>query len=197
MFEQFQKGFRRILLRQLKQKLKTPTIEVSFVKKIVIVTTVFLLVMVIAVGSLAVSGQVTSEEQSIQDANTAINQAFNSVLEAEKAGGNVTQLLTRLNTAGEQLADAESIYQSNSTSGVASKANSAKQIADEINTEAITLKDASITLTRNSFWFIVTFSVGGAIIFGLIVFLAWQRFRRSYIKKMLSMKPEVAESNAT
>jgi hypothetical protein len=195
LFEQFQKSFRRILPRHLKQ-IKNDYIDVPFMKKTVIVTTIILLIVAIAVGSLAVSGQVTNEEQSIQDANAAVKQAFNSILDAEKAGGNVTQLLARLNTAGEQLAYAENIYQSNSTFGVTPKANSAKQIADEVNMEAITLKDASLTLTRNSFWFIVTFSVGGAIIFGLIVFLAWQRFRRSYIKKMLSMKPEVAESYA-
>jgi hypothetical protein len=166
-------------------------------KKIVnSIVVIVLLAMVIAQSSIAVNAQVTNEEQSIQDANTAINQAFNSVLEAENTGGNVTQLLARLNTAAEQLTDAENIYQSNSTSGVTSKANSAKRIADDVNAEAITLRDASSTLTRNSFWYIVTFSVGGAIVFALIMLISWQRFSRSFKKRLLSKKPEVITSNA-
>jgi hypothetical protein len=138
----------------------------------------------------------TTEETSLQNANTAVNQAFTSVLEAEKAGGNITQLLIRLNTAGQLLAQAQSTYRAGNLTGVTSKANSAKQIAEQVNTEALVLKDASLTLTRNSFWFIVTFSVGGAIIFALITLLFWQRFRRSYIKRMMSMKPEVVTDAA-
>jgi hypothetical protein len=163
-------------------------------KKRIIISTIIVLFLLTIV--LPVVYAQTTEETSIQNANTAINQAFTNVLEAEKAGGNVTQLLTRLNTAGQLLADAQNIYQSGSLDGVTSKASSAKQMADLVNTEALTLKDASLTLTRNSFWFIVTFSVGGAIIFALFILLMWQRFRRSFIKKMMSMKPEVANDAA-
>jgi hypothetical protein len=168
------------------------------VKKIVITAiTIILIVITIIASYQMVTAQITDEEISIQNANLSINQAFNSTLAAEKAGGNVTQLLARLNTAGQLLADAQNTYQTGTLTGVTSKANSAKQIADQVNTEALTLKNASQTLTQNSFWFIVTFSIGGAIVFALIMLLAWQRFRRSYIKKMLSMKPEVVDNNAT
>jgi hypothetical protein len=142
------------------------------------------------------NAQTAAEEISIQNANTAINQAFTNVLEAENAGGNITQLLVRLNTAGQLLADAQNAYRAGNLTGVTSKANSAKQIADQVNTEALKLKDASLTLSRNNFWFTVTFSIGGAIVFGLVMLLIWQRFRRSYIRKMMSKKPEVVKDAA-
>ena len=48
-----------------------------------------------------------NETASIQAADASINQAFTNVLAAEKAGGDVTQLLAQLNTAGALLAEAE------------------------------------------------------------------------------------------
>jgi len=138
-----------------------------------------------------VFAQETAEETSIKNATESINQAFNSLLEAEKAGANTTQLLIRLNTAGQLLADVQNTYQTGNTQGVVSKANSAKQLAEQVNTEAITLKAASLTLAQNSFWFTITFSIGGAIVFGVVMLIIWQRFKRSYTKKFLSLKPEV------
>lgn len=153
--------------------------------------------MALVIPSQVVNSQSTAEETSIQNANAAINQAFNSVLEAERSGGNVTQLLTRLNSAAEILADAQNSYQTGNTTGVSSKAVYAKRVADLVNTDAIALKDASSTLTSNSFWFIFTFSMGGAIVFGFLMLIVWQRFRRAYIKKMKSMKPDVVYRDAT
>lgn len=162
-----------------------------------VLTPIILVLFLILVANFQiVSAQANAEETSIQNANVAINQAFTNVLEAEKAGGNVTELLNRLNVAGQLLADVQNAFRSGSLTGVASKANSAKQIADQVNTEALKLKEASLTLTRNSFWFTLTFSIGGAIVFGLVMLLIWQRFRRSYLKKLLSMKPEVVQNEA-
>jgi hypothetical protein len=162
-------------------------------KKHLLITITFVIVLFL-INFQVVTGQ-GPEETSIQNAKAAINQAFTNVLEAENAGGNITQLLTGLNNAVQLLAEAQNNYQTGTLIGVTSKANSAKQIADQVNTEAIILKDASLTLTRNNFWFIVTFSLGGAIVFGLLMVIIWQRFKRSHIKSLLSMKPEVVTNN--
>ncbi len=138
----------------------------------------------------------TDEETSIQNAEIAMDQAFHSVLEAEQAGGNVTDLLIRLNTAGQFLAEAQNIYKSGGSTSVKLNANSAKAIADQVNAEAIKLKEVHSILNSNNFWFIVTFSVGGAVVFGLLMLLIWQKFKTSYKKKLLSLKPEVIDNAA-
>ncbi len=134
------------------------------------------------------------EKTSIEAANQSINQAFTNVLAAEKAGGNITQLLVSLNAAGKLLADAESAYNSGNLTNVASKADNARQIADQVNTDALALKDASLASSQSNFWYTLIFSIGGAVAFGIAVFFIWKRFRRSYVKKMLSTKPELVKS---
>ena len=64
---------------------------------------------------------------------SAVEQAFNAVLDAEKAGANVTQLLAKLNTAGELLADAQNALNSgNNVANITSKAENATQIAVQV-----------------------------------------------------------------
>lgn len=130
-------------------------------------------------------------ESSIDAANQSINQAYLSILAAEEAGGNVTQLLINLNIAGNLLAEAENDYTSGNLENVISKADNASQIADQVNTEALTLKDASLTALYNNFWYTVTFSIVGTVVFGVIVLLAWKRYKRGYLKRMLSYKLEL------
>ncbi len=160
-------------------------------KKQVILVTITMLIVILTGSCQIVAVKGADEEVSIQSATSSINLAFTNVLAAEKAGGNVTALLARLDGAGDLLADAQNAYQAGNPSSVVSKADNARQIADQVNTEALTLKDFSLMLGRNSFWFTVIFSVVCSIVFILIMIIAWQRFSGSYTKKLLSMKPEV------
>jgi hypothetical protein len=132
----------------------------------------------------------------LQAANSIVGEAFNSVLEAEKVGGNVAQLLVRLNTAGRLLADAQNAYNSGNTANVTSMVENALQIANGVNGDALNLRDASIVESQNGFWLTLTFSIVGAVVFGISLLFVWRRFRRSFMKKLLSMKPEVAENTA-
>jgi hypothetical protein len=130
----------------------------------------------------------------LQVANNTVAQAFNSVLDAEKAGGNVTQLMVKLNTSGDLLADAQNAYNSGNMSNVASNAESARQIAEQVNFDAVNLRNVSLDQSQNSLWFTLAFSVIGAIVFGISLFIVWRRFKRSHMNKLLGMKPEVIEN---
>ncbi len=132
----------------------------------------------------------------LQAANSVVGKAFNSVLEAEKVGGNVSQLLVKLNTAGRFLADAQNAYNSGNSTNVTSMVENALQIANEVNADAVNLRNASLVESQNSFWLSLTFSTVGAVVFAVSLLFIWRRFRRSFIKKLLSMKPEVAENTA-
>ena len=56
--------------------------------------------------------QTSQADSKLQEANASVNQAFNSVLDAEKAGANVTDILVQLNAAAGTLAKAENSYRS-------------------------------------------------------------------------------------
>ena len=51
----------------------------------------------------------------LQAANDAVNQAFNAVLDAEKAGANVTDLMAQINVAESILTQTENSYRTENT----------------------------------------------------------------------------------
>ena len=60
------------------------------------------LLVIIVLGMVLLSvnqatAQIDQTTSKLQAANTAVDQAFNAVLDAEKAGANVTDLLSQLN----------------------------------------------------------------------------------------------------
>ena len=152
-----------------------------------------LLLLTVTIAAFQTPLVLADEKASIETADLSINQAFISVLAAEKAGGNVTQLLTELNTAGELLAEAENAYRSGNLANVASKAENARQIADQVNSDALTLRDVSLVESQNNFWMTLAFSVVSVVVFGIVLLLVWRRFKRGYIKKLFALKPEVVE----
>jgi hypothetical protein len=138
----------------------------------------------------------SNETTSIQAANSSINQAFTNVLAAEKAGGNVTQLLARLSSAGELLAEADNAYRSGNLANVTSEAENAGLIADQVNSDAISLQNASISRSQNNFLLTLIFSVDGVFVFVVVLFLVWRRVKRGYMKRLRGLKPEVVENAA-
>jgi hypothetical protein len=165
-------------------------------KQVIAKAITVLLIVAIGVSLQTTLVKANIESASIETANSSINQAFTNVLAAEKAGGNITQLLTRLNSAGELLAEAENAYQSGNTANVTAKAENARQIADQVNADAIKLRDVSLVESQNNFWLTLAFSVVGAVVFGIILLLVWRRFKRAHLKKLLGLKPEVVENTA-
>ena len=143
-----------------------------------------------------VFAQLDSTASTLQAANSVVGEAFNAVLEAEKVGGNVTQLLVRLDTAGTLLADAQNDYNSGNTANVTSLVDNALQIANKVNADALNLRNVSLVESQNSFWLTLIFSVIGAIVFGGSLLFVWRRFKRSYTMKLLSSKPEVVDNTS-
>jgi hypothetical protein len=141
-----------------------------------------------------VFAQTDENASKLQATNNAVGQAFNAVLDAEKAGGNVTQLLLKLNTAGQLLAETQNAYNSGTTTNVTANTENVRQIAEQVNADAVTLRNVSLVESQNTYWLTLIFSVVGAVIFGISVLFAWRRFKRSLIKKLQYMKPEVVEN---
>jgi hypothetical protein len=152
-------------------------------KRIIIVLVVMLSVLaVIPIFHLPIVKAI-NETASIQGADASINQAFTNVLAAEKAGGNVTQLLAKLNTAGALLAEAENDYKAGNLNNVASVADNARLIANQVNSDAIGLRNSSITQSQNNSLFTVLFSIISTITFIAVVLLIWRRVKTGFNRK--------------
>ena len=74
--------------------------------------------------------QTDQTDSKLQAADTAVDGAFTAVLDAEKAGANVTALLAQLNDAAGILAQAEISYRTGDSNTAADKADSVLPIAE-------------------------------------------------------------------
>jgi preprotein translocase subunit SecF len=143
-----------------------------------------------------VFAQTGQTELKLQAANTSVEQAFNTVLAAEKAGANVTGLLAQLNVAAGILAQAENSYRAGDLNRAAIQADSVSPIAQEVATSAQDAKQAALVSGQNGFWLTIAFIVIGAFVFVLVLFLVWRRFKSGYMNNLLGLKPEVVENAA-
>ena len=143
---------------------------------------------------LYVFAQTDQTTSILQTANNSLGQAFNSVLDAEKAGGNVTQLLAKLNSAGNILADAQNALNSGNSENITSNVENVLQMANQINEDALNLRNVSLVESQNSLWLTLIFSFVGAGVFSLSLLFVWRRFKRVFIKKLLETKPEVVDN---
>ncbi len=138
-----------------------------------------------------VSAQTDQTASKLQVANNAVEQAFNAVLDAEKAGANVTGLLVRLNDAAGILAQAENSYRTGDNNTAIVQADSVLPIAQEVTTAAQNAKQTALVSGQNAFWSTIAFTVIGIFVFVLASFLVWRWFRRQYISNLDQAKPEV------
>jgi hypothetical protein len=156
----------------------------------------FLLLLLIAISCdfCFLSVKASNESDSISAANTSLNQAFSNVLAAQQEGANVTELLDRLNTAGAFLAQANNSYSAGNLSDVVANANSALSIAKQVNTDALLLKNESTAHSQNSAYLTVAFSISASVVLLVVLSLAWRYFKRSYMKKLPSLRPQGADN---
>jgi predicted PurR-regulated permease PerM len=149
------------------------------------------LCLIVICPAAAQTDQTTSK---LQAANTAVNQAFTAVLDAEKAGANVTGLLAQLNTAAGFLAQAENAYRTGDLSAAATQADSVLPIAQQVTSAAQSAKQAATASGKNAFWETIAFTIIGSVVFVYVLLLVWRRVKRSYIKNLSEAKPELVSN---
>jgi len=135
--------------------------------------------------------QTDSGQSSLEATNIVIDQAFDAVLAAEKAGANVTGLVNKLNGATALLAEAENAYRNGNISVVEEKADAAVLIARQVYSEAQIAKEKASNSANISFWFILALTVLGIIMLFLVLFIVWSFIKSSYNKDQKKSKPQV------
>jgi hypothetical protein len=138
-----------------------------------------------------VFAQTDQTDSKLQAANTAVDQAFSALLEAEKAGANVTDLQVQLNNAAVILAQAENSYRTGDINAAQAQADSVLPIAQEITTVAQADKQTASVSSQNAFRTTIVFTLVVALVFVLVLILVWRWFKRRYIKSLFEAKPEV------
>ena len=160
-------------------------------KHFIIILFVILTLSVCFLSVQQATAQTDSATSKLQAANTAVDQAFNAVLDAEKAGANVTDLLAHLNTAQGLLAQAENSDRTGDINTAATQADSVLPIAQQVTNEAQDAKQTAIVSSQNGFWFTIALTVIGVFVFVLVLSLVWRRFKRNYIERLSEAKPEL------
>jgi CHASE3 domain sensor protein len=133
----------------------------------------------------------TEQATSLQAANDAVNQAFNAVLDAEKSGANVTDLLTQINNAQNILAQSENHYRIGDTNAATAEADSVLPITQQVINSAKDAEQNAIVSSQNAFWITIALTLVGIFLFVLVLFLIWRLVKQHYIKGLSEAKPEV------
>jgi hypothetical protein len=130
----------------------------------------------------------------IQSAENAVSSAYDSVLEAESAAANVTQLILDLNEAVTYLSSAENLFRNGDPDDVFELTSRSIEIANIVKNKAAVLRSSA--LAERDFVSKASFigSVAGVCVFLAFMLLFWGWFKRHYVRRLLDMKPEVAEN---
>jgi hypothetical protein len=126
-----------------------------------------------------------------------LQRAFVAVLEAERAGANVSGLIVKLDMAGRNLTEAEMFYKSGLLDEALSRATLCSLLANEVAGEASSLKSLASVSAKNAEWQVFMFSGFGTFVFLIALVLVWNLFKRSYDRKLLKMKPKAGSDVET
>lgn len=152
------------------------------------------------INSLNVRALEEADEQSaiskINSAETSLINAYEAILEAERAGANVAPLTQSLSLAGANLTAAYLKLKQRDYNEAATLAENCIEIAENVRTEASNLKSDLVAVEAFlPFWVVISaqfISLVGAIT--IITFFAWQTFKKRLYRKILGMKPETCDN---
>jgi hypothetical protein len=140
--------------------------------------------------------QNVSVADKLEVATDAFNEAFNAVLEAEKAGANVTSLVTELSNLASLLDIAENAYRIGEQNTVIAAVESVVPLANSLVVSANNAKGIAQDASQAAFWSSITYSVIGIAVFAVVLFIVWCFIKNSYIKGIKNAEPRVISNEA-
>ncbi len=117
---------------------------------------------------------------ALADAEGEVILAYQTVLEAEEAGANVSGLLVRLNESGVFLARARMVFRLGDFDETISFAASSGSIGIEVQVEAVGLKNSALSEGIQRKMFTMTASVLGIALIALGSFWVWRLLKKRY-----------------
>ena len=142
----------------------------------------------------AMASAVESEAVSaVEGAEAAVAEAFGAVVEAERAGGNVSELLDRLDLAAEYLATANMCLRTGEFDGAVRNASLCVGALEGLAEDAAALRDTAAGESGQRLWITTSGSIVGVVMVVCGGFVGWRWSKKRYYRQALKMKPEVAD----
>ena len=167
----------------------------STLKALLILLVLFAFVPPISVLKVYASSQDVAVS-AISQAEEVLASAYEVVLEAEQAGADVSDLLARLNVAGEYLASSHVWYELGDYTNATRFANLCYDVGEEVRNGAYALKNKAYGLWATGLVVRMTVSIVGVVVIVFLSFVGWRAFKRRYHKRVLRMKPEVVSGES-
>jgi hypothetical protein len=133
---------------------------------------------------------------AISEAEEAVGLAYETVLEAENAGAEVSGLLDKLDEAGMLLAEAQVSFRLGDFDEAFSLANLCSGIGESVEDEAYELRVEAYGSRVMVSWLTMAGSLVGVVVVAFGSFWGWRVFRRRYVRRALRIKPEVAKDES-
>ena len=146
-------------------------------------------------GSLAAYGENTAAS-AIDRAEASMVSAYETVLDAEQAGANVSGLLARLDVGGEYLGDAHIWYGLGDFGNATRFANFCYDVGEKVRNEAVELRNEARGVWVTGLVVRMTGSIIGVVVIVFLSFLVWRVFKRRYKRRVLGMRPEVVSDES-
>lgn len=152
------------------------------------------LILLSLVASASSQGSQDEAASAISKAEQAITLGYEAVLDAERAGSNVTSLLAGLNDAAALLVDARRAFNASRFEEATGLAELASAAADITRSDAkkLEIETAEANATRRT-WFLIASFVAVPLVL-VASFLGYRYFKKWYHQRPSKMKLEVEEA---
>lgn len=167
---------------------------VSWLKFLVVSVFLFSLVSVSVPWVSATNGDAVPLE--VAEAEEALVSAYEVVLEAEEAGANVSVLLDKLNVGGEYLVEAYVWDRLDDSENTSRFVGLCYEIAEDVQSDAVELRDEAKSSWMSESVVVMLRSVVDVILVVGLCFVVWLVFKWRYRKKVVGLKPEVADGES-
>lgn len=150
-----------------------------------------LIIMFFIPRSSRVLGDESEAVLRVSQAEDSLKAAYLSVLEAERAGGDVSELALVLNTALEYYSEAEMLIEAGEYEAadfLARKVVQASNVALDVDISLIVVAEH---VEEATLWNQIILSFGAVFFIILLSFLGWRRFKIYYIQRVLGSRLEV------
>jgi len=135
---------------------------------------------------------VEGARSAVESAEEAVASAYVLVLEAEGAGGEISELVAGLNDALGYLSGAERAFESGEYDGAVLSAGKAVEASVAVGIDAVGLK--RVAEVRGEIMFRNRLVVSFELVFFTVLlgFLGWSLFKGYYLRRVVGLRPEVS-----
>lgn len=148
------------------------------------------------VTTVTISSNGDLAESTIKNGEHVMVLAYQAVLEAERAGANVSNLFTELNVASEYLAQAQILYRVGDLDNATRFADLCSRTAEKVKSEADLVTNMARVESGTRLGFVMIGSAITACSISVAGLLSWRVFKRRYYQRVLMMKPEVVSDES-